>query len=86
MNNTVIKFDVFHGRCAKCDAPVYFSSVIDWEGNKVTAFHCWNGHYEHIEIDTFDLSDVKDDLTPEHIEEILPFVGFIRVKGERDEE
>jgi len=76
--NRVLRFDVLTGCCAICDGPVYFSRVIDWEGNRVNTLHCWNGHYESIEIDHIDVTP-DDSLTPEHIEKILPFVDFIRL-------
>ncbi|VAX18058.1 hypothetical protein MNBD_NITROSPINAE04-1413 [hydrothermal vent metagenome] len=78
MNTDTIRFDMLYGRCAKCEGPVYFSQVIDWEGNKVSALQCWNGHYEHIKAETFVFPDDRE-LSREEIEEILPFIGFIRI-------
>ncbi|VAX23940.1 hypothetical protein MNBD_NITROSPINAE02-736 [hydrothermal vent metagenome] len=75
----VIRFDVLHGYCALCEAPVYFSRTIDQEGNRVNAIQCWNGHYEHIEIDHFNIQR-DEELTREEIEEILPFIGFVRME------
>lgn len=73
-----IQFDVIHGRCACCDAPVYFDRTIDWEGNRVNSLHCWNGHYESLEIEHI-ITDREDALTQEQVEAILPFLDFIRV-------
>lgn len=86
IGDDVIRFDVLQGRCAKCDGPVYFTRVLDCEGRKVNSLQCWNGHYEKIEIETFDLADVMDDLTPENIDEILPFVGFVRLNESHADE
>jgi len=77
----VIRFDILHGRCSLCDGPVYFSRTIDWEGNRVNALQCWNGHYENIEVDHADFLHVRD-LTKEEIEKILPFVGLVRLDDE----
>jgi len=73
----VIQFDLLHGSCAICGGPVYFSRVIDWEGNRVNTLHCWNGHYESVEIEHFELPSGVE-LTVEQIQEILPFVAFVR--------
>lgn len=74
----VIRFDVLYGRCAHCGGPVYFTQTIDWEGNRINSFQCWNGHYEKIEVDHPVLVNPKS-MTREEIEGILPFVGFIRL-------
>lgn len=79
--NNALRFDMLRGICAICSGPVYFSRVIDWEGNRVNTLHCWNGHYESIEIDHVDVLP-DDKLTAEHIEEIIPFIDFIRLDGE----
>lgn len=79
MFDEVIRFDVFHGYCALCAGPVYFSRTIDWEGNRVNALQCWNGHYESIEIEHFNLPD-EGALSREEIEKILPFVDLIRLE------
>jgi len=81
--NETIRYDVLHGRCAQCDGPVYFTKSIDWEGNRVNAFHCWNGHYDALEIEHFSI-DRDASLTPEQIEEILPFVGFVKLPDEEN--
>ncbi len=83
IENDVIRFDVLHGRCVHCDGPVYFSQVIDWDGNKVNTFHCWNGHYEKIDID-HTVFEAEAELTPEQIEQILPFVGFVKLDEPAD--
>ena len=75
-----IKFDIFYGKCATCGGPVFFTQTLDWDGNRVNAMHCWNGHYESIEISQFEFIDERS-LTKEQIESILPFIGFVRVDG-----
>ncbi|MGK7344772.1 MAG: hypothetical protein ACNS63_03065 [Candidatus Nitrospinota bacterium M3_3B_026] len=75
----VIRFDVLHGRCAVCGGPIYFSSTIDWEGARVNSLHCWNGHYESIEIDHSGSYPLRE-LTMEEIERILPFVSIVRME------
>ncbi len=82
--NNVLRFDLLYGCCAICDGPVYFSRVIDWEGNRVNTLHCWNGHYESIEIDHIKAAPTES-LTPKDIERILPFIDFIRLEGEAGE-
>jgi|TARA_B100000959_G_scaffold287499_1_gene373146 hypothetical protein len=83
IENEVIKFDVLQSRCSHCDGPVYFSQVIDGEGNRVNALHCWNGHYEKIDID-HTMFESPTELTPEQIEQILPFVGFMELDESKD--
>ncbi len=78
----VIRFDILHGRCAICEGPIYFTKCVDWEGSRVNALQCWNGHYEELEIEHVYVENNGEDLTPEQIEEILPFVGFVKVKDE----
>lgn len=78
----VIRFDILHGKCAVCEGPVYFSRTIDWEGNRINALQCWNGHYESVEIDHTDFL-IHRDLTREEIEKILPFVELIRLDDEK---
>ncbi len=79
-----LRFDVIHGRCAYCAAPVYFSQTIDWEGNRVNSLHCWNGHYSSVEIESLSL-DPAEGLTREQIEEIMPFIGLIELTPPGDE-
>ena len=78
--NQVLKFDLIYGRCGKCDGPIYFTRVIDYEGNRVNTLHCWNGHYEKIDIDHY-IAD-SGQLTQEQIAEILPFLDFVRLHPE----
>ena len=78
---SVIRFDILHGRCGVCDGPVYFSRTIDWEGNRVNALQCWNGHYESIDVEHFDMLGERE-LTKEEIEGILPLIGFVRLDDE----
>ena len=73
-----LRFDVIHGRCAHCQAPIYFSQTIDWEGNRVNTLHCWNGHYSSVELEDLAL-DPAEGLTREQIEEIMPFIGLIEL-------
>ncbi|MBI4828057.1 MAG: hypothetical protein HY804_04500 [Nitrospinae bacterium] len=82
--SSTIRFDILRGSCAKCEGPVYFTQVIDWEGNRVNAVQCWNGHYESLEIDHF-LPVAPGELTREQVEEILPFVDFVRLDGSADQ-
>ncbi len=79
----VIRFDIIKGSCAICQGPVYFSQVIDNEGNRVNTLHCWNGHYEQIEIEHVGAFD-DSDMTLEQIEGILPFIEFVRLDEEKD--
>jgi len=83
--NETIQFDLLNGSCAICDGPVYFSRVIDWEGNRVNTIHCWNGHYESIEIDHYQAHG-NGKLTTEQIERIIPFMSFVRLNGASDKD
>ena len=74
----VIRFDVIHGRCACCAAPVYFTRIIDWDGNRVNTLHCWNGHYESLSVEHVS-TDREETLTQEQVEAILPFIGFVKL-------
>jgi hypothetical protein len=78
-----LRFDVIHGRCVHCGAPIYFSQTIDWEGNRVNSLHCWNGHYKSVEIDHLVLAP-GEGLSREQIEEIMPFIGFIKLNDDPD--
>ena len=81
--NQVLRFDLIYGRCSRCQGPVYFTRVIDWEGNRVNTLHCWNGHYEMIDIERL-LPAGSASLTSEQIKEILPFLDFVRLDPEED--
>lgn len=79
----VARFDLIKGSCAICEGPVYFSRVIDWEGNRVNSVHCWNGHYESLEVEHIEIP-LDRALTTEDIEKILPFVGFVRLDDDNN--
>jgi len=83
--NSIYRFDLIYGRCAKCDGPVYFTRVIDWEGNRVNTLHCWNGHYEKIDIDNYIAAD-GGAITSEQIMDILPFISFVRLEPDKTKE
>jgi hypothetical protein len=83
MDKNTIRFDVLQGRCKNCGGPLYVSRTIDWEGNRVHSIHCWNGHYEELEIEHFETMR-NEAVTVEEIESILPLVAMVRVENETD--
>jgi len=83
--NPILRFDIIYGRCSRCEGPLYFTRVIDWEGNRVNTLHCWNGHYEKIDIDHYPPTHGSP-LTQAQIREILPFINFVRLDPEKPKE
>jgi hypothetical protein len=75
-----LRFDLLYGRCGKCDGPIFFTQTIDWEGNRVSALQCWNGHYQNLKVAQFEFAE-NTALTREQVESILPFVGFVRLES-----
>lgn len=75
-----LRYDLLYGRCGKCDGPVFFTQTIDWEGNRISALQCWNGHYQNVLVSQFEFAE-DTALTREQVESILPFIGFVRLEN-----
>jgi len=65
--------------CAVCEAPIWYTRVIDNAGTPMLAYHCWNGHYERLDPQVLEIYNRGGDLSQEDIKRILPFVRFIRL-------
>lgn len=57
------------------------SVVIDHEGNRISALHCWNGHYKSLDlVESARMPTSAAEMTPEKIRSIIPFIGFIKIE------
>ncbi|MDH5541890.1 MAG: hypothetical protein OEY64_02885 [Nitrospinota bacterium] len=75
------KYTKIFGHCRHCEAPIWFSRVIDNTGTPLLTYHCWNGHYEAIDAQILNLYRRGDELSQEDIKRILPFIKFVRLAG-----
>ncbi len=73
------EYSKIFGLCAICEAPIWYTRVIDNTGTPILAYHCWNGHYETLDPQMLDIYNRGGDISQEDIKRILPFVRFIRL-------
>ncbi len=69
------------GKCTTCEAPIWFVRIIDDTGTPIIAYHCWNGHYESLNIQTMEIYERGLELSPREIKRILPFIKLIRLSN-----
>ncbi len=65
-----------HGRCQKCEGPIFLNSTMDCYGNTVLTLNCWNGHYQWINIEN--LEECKE-LALETKRDLVTHISFFNL-------
>jgi len=65
-----------HGRCQKCQGPIFLNSTMDWYGNNVITLNCWNGHYKWINIENL---DADEELAPETKRDLVTHISLFNL-------